>query len=240
MSRKSRGLKVLSLALLAVAGLMAFLAAGAQASEKSWLVLGADIGANQEVEVSTHKEIILDVAEENELEILCLNVAGDDVLLVAGTTTVTGTLLFTNCKIFQKKEEKAACNKKVNGLGKVEGLLEPIVASGKGKLILHPEKGKNYVLFEPTVAGGNFAQIKFDPPCALPETNNVKGSLVAECLTSALVAADCATQEIIHLLQANQTSLFEGDKLFYGTKAAILLGVAKTELSSKEPWCGHV
>ena len=237
MTAKSRGLKVLSLSLLAIAGLMAFMAAGAQASEKSWLVLGADIAANQEVEVSRHKEFILDVAEENELEILCLTVTGDDVLLGAGTTTVAGTLLFTNCKIFQKKEEKTACNKKVNGLGKVEGLLEPIIASGKGLLILHEKK--NYILFEPEITGGNFAQIRFDPPCALPEVNNVKGSFVFECLTSALAASDCAVEELVHLLQPNE-ALFPEDKITYGTKAMKLLGVAKAVLASDEPWCGHV
>ena len=237
MTAKSRGFGALGLSLLAIAGLMAFMAAGAQASEKSWLVLGADIAANQKVEVSTHKEFILDVPTETNLEILCLTVAGDDVLITAGTTTGSGTLLFTNCKIFQNGVEKTACEKKVTG-GVVEGLLEPITVSGKGKLILHG--GKNYVLFEPTVAGGVLGPVRFDPPCPLPETNNLKGSLVAECLTSALVASDCATQELVHLFQQAPEALFPEDKITYGTKTAKVLGIAKAELASGEPWCGHV
>ncbi|HEY0392135.1 MAG TPA: hypothetical protein VGC63_10520 [Solirubrobacterales bacterium] len=224
MKQKSRGLQVLSLALVAVAGLMAFMATGASAN---WFENGAEVKANKLVEVKTHVEGNLEVKEETQLEILCAVQEGEDLLLVASSNEATGKIKFKTCKTWQGGKELPNCKP-----------AEPIVASGKVHALL--DSAKTFALLEPAVVGGNFAQIKFSPPCALPETNNVKGSLVAECLTSALVAADCATEEAVHLLRANQTSLFEGDKLTYGTKAALLLGIAKTNLASGLSWSGHV
>ncbi|HEY0390082.1 MAG TPA: hypothetical protein VGC63_00045 [Solirubrobacterales bacterium] len=212
-------------------GLIASMAAGAQASEKSWLVSGADIASNQLVEVSAHKEFILDVEKENNLEILCLRVSGDDVLLVASTTTATGKLLFSECDVYQNGVLSTACSP--------PNIAEPITVSSKSKLIL--SGGKNYILFEPEVAGGNLAQIKFKPPCSLPETNNVKGTFVAECLkASTLEAVDCKQEEQTHLLQQAPAASFAEDKITYGTKEARLLGVAALQLTSGAAWCGHV
>jgi hypothetical protein len=156
---------------------------------------------------------------------------------LVGTTLADGELLYSNCKVLQNGELSTACDKHLNG-AKIEGLLEPIIAKFLAKLELNAAKTKTQILFAPlTGATGNFAQVKFDPSCALPETNNVKGSLLVECLTSSLEPGNCLTEELTHLLQ--QGSEVE-DKLTYGTNAAKLLGVAKTNLASDNPWCGHV
>jgi hypothetical protein len=226
MSYRSNGLKVLGLSLVAVLGLMAFLAAGAQASEQAWLVEAKDITAPQKVIGKVHVEGNLEVEKETNLEILCAVIETENLELINATVEAKGKVKFKTCKAWQAGAEKAACKP-----------VEPIVAGGKARLILH--NAKNYVLFEPEVAGGNFAQIKFKEPCALPEVNNVKGNLVAECLKAEnLAAVDCAQEEKVHLLKANEV-LF-ADALTYATKAAKLLGVAAVELENGKPWCGHV
>jgi hypothetical protein len=235
MSHKSRGLKVLSLAFLAIAGLMAFMATGAQASEKSWLVEGVDIAGSQKVLVGIHSLSAL-VVTALKLEIDCLTIESNDLLILPGTAVeVHGELLFSNCHVSQNGAPSAACTKHLNG-AKVEGLLEPIVAKGKGRIVL--TGGKNELLLEPSVAGGNFAQIKFDPSCALPETNNVKGKLLAECLkASNLEAVDCKQEEKVHLLKQGSEA---EDSLTFGTNLAKLTGIAKAQLESERTWCGHV
>jgi hypothetical protein len=175
------------------------------AASALWLENGAAIASNKLVELATHTEGTFLVEKETNLEILCSTAAGEDFLLLSGTTEAKGGVNFSGCKVWQNGKDISTNCKPV----------EPIKASTKAKLILH--NSKNYILFEPTVAGGNFTQIKFNAPCALPEINNVKGSLVTECLTASLVAADCATEEKVHLLQPNE-ALFTGDKLTYGTK----------------------
>jgi hypothetical protein len=98
--------------------------------------------------------------------------------------------------------------------------------------------GKTQILFEPQVAGGNFAQLKFDPLCALPETNNIKGSLLMECLkASNLEPVDCLQEEKLHLLRQGSEA---EDKLLYGTNPMKFLGITKVQLTSANPWCGHV
>lgn len=229
MNHKSRGLKVLSLALLAVAGLMAFMAAGAQASEKSWLVEGKDITANQTVEAKAHVEGNLKVEKETNLEILCSKISTEDLLLITGTTEATGKVKFETCKTWQGGKDISANCKPV----------EPIVAGGKALIILHSVR--NYILFDPETVGGKFAVIKFKEPCALPESNNVTGTLAAECLKpSNLEAVDCKQEEAEHLLKPNEP-LFPTDALLYGAnKPAKLTGIANVKLATGKTWAGHV
>jgi hypothetical protein len=242
MNHKSRGARVFALSFLAIAGLMAFMAVGAQASEKAWLLLGVDIPANQKVLAEAHTEGNLKVKEETNLEILCKTIETEDLLLIKSTTEAKGKVKFTNCKTWQNGADITTNCKPV----------EPITAGGIALLILHPvEKPLVYVLFEPETVGGNFSQIKFKSPCALPETNNVKGSLVAECATlvedkekepvvKLIVGETCLTERVLHLLQPASAELFKEDGLIYAKKTAVLSGTVSVVLENGEPWCGHV
>jgi hypothetical protein len=229
---KARRNGAFGLALAAVAGLMALGAVGAWASEKAWLENGADIAANKLLEVGGHTEASIDVEAQN-LVIHCATVAGNDVLLIAGTTEVLGELQYSSCKILQNGMLSTACDKHLNG-AKVEGLLEPIVMKFKAHLIL--VGGVTKILGEPR-EGLNFGQVKYDPSCALPETSNLRGSYVVECLTPELKPSDCLTERVTQLLGQGGEA---GDTLTYGTNPAKALGIAKAKLASNNPWCGHV
>jgi hypothetical protein len=231
MSYRKNGLKALGLMVVAALGLMAFMATGAQAN---WLVNGVELKANEAVAATAHTNGILTVPAK-KLEIECTTLASKNLKLLASSATAEGEVEFSNCTTFsppgaERKEQK---NCKPG---------EPIKAGGKAKLILH--NAQNYVLFEPTTAGGKFATITFGELCSLTETSDVKGTLVAECLTSALAHADCNTSEASHLIQPAPAALFTGDKLTYGAGLeATLKGVAKVELSGEskgKPWAGHV
>jgi hypothetical protein len=239
MNYRRNGLKVLGLSLVAVLGLMAFMAVGAQAN---WLILeGAKVvESDAVVEVEKHTEGNLLVKEETNLEILCSVVETDPtakILLLEKSTIAHGHLIFKTCKTWQAGKESPNCKP-----------VEPILAGGLAKVILHTN-GENYVLFEPLTAGGNFTQLKFKEPCALPELNNVKGTFVAECgklePANTFVHTDCKNHEVTHLVRQASTTLFPEDVLKYGTKTALIDGIAAVRLAEPEKfkgaaWGGHV
>lgn len=231
MTQSSSSPRALGLSFLAALGLMAFMAIEAQASEKSWLISGADITSNQRVLLHIHTELNLKVKEETNLEILCKIIIGGFPIsptLIAGTTEGSGQVNFEACKTWQGGKESVNCKP-----------FQPVLSNGKARLILH--ESKNYLLIEPTTKGGKLAVIEFKPPCALPESNNVKGSLVLECLKeSNLAAIDCKQEETWHLFKQANAALFSGDALLYGTKAAVLEGIAKSILEIGSSWAGHV
>jgi hypothetical protein len=234
MSYRRNGLRALGLSLLAIAGLMAFMAAGAQAN---WLVEGVELKANETVSVATHVEGKLAVPAKN-IEFRCSTIGAEGLKLLASSEKAEGKVKFTGCTAFQISNgaEQKNCKPK-----------EPIVAGGFALIILHPAtSGQNYILFSPPKEGEKtlpFATIEVSELCALTETSPVTGSLVAECLTSALAHEDCNTSEVTHLIQPASTELFPSDTLKFGASAATLKGVAAVKLSGanlNKKWAGHV
>ena len=208
------GLKALGLMFLAALCLTAFMASSASAN---WRVAGAENTVNKEVLVSTHEVGTLLVPSLG-LAISCPGIKGEDLLLLAKSSETTGKLSFSECTT------------KVNGVAnaKCNPINQPIKAGGKGHLVLIGTK--NLVLFEQTNEATPFATIEFGAECAVTETNNVTGKLLAECLKGALVAADCSEEEASHLLrQQTRTE----DELKFGKRPASIDGVAKVELAEK-------
>jgi hypothetical protein len=219
------------LVIIAVLGLMGLMASGAQASEKAWLVLGADIAANQTVQLSTQTEFNLKIEKETNLEILCAVIEAEDLLLIKGTTEAKGKIKYTTCKTWQGGKDISANCKPT----------EPITFGIVSLLILHA--GKAYLLLHPGEAGGNFGQVKFKSPCALPETNNIKGSVVHECAhlkMGVVLGESCTAERVLHLLLPAPAGLFPADPLTYAGKSAILSGVPSVVLVAGEPWSGVV
>jgi hypothetical protein len=248
MSIKRNGLKVLGLSLVAVLGLMAFLSAGAQAN---WLVETVELKANEAVAAKAHTTGILTVEKKN-LEIQCTTLAGSGLKLLASSATAEGKVNFSGCKTFspiKSGKEVAKCNP----------INQPISAGGKALIILHPtEKGKNYILFEPATVGGKFTTIEFSGECALTETSDITGTLVAECgqlketkltvegkevIDKEFAGEDCNVEAASHLLQTAPEALFTGDVLKFGANVAKLGGIASVELEGAnkgKKWAGHV
>jgi len=227
MSHKRRGLKAFGLSLLAVAGLMAFMAAGAHAN---WLVEGVELAANENVAVETVVEGKLAVPAKN-VEFRCKVVEAEGLKLLAKSEKAEGKVKFKTCLAFELKTGVAVknCNPK-----------EPIVAGGFALLVLH--NAQNYVLFEPE-ANKPFTVVEVGELCALTETSEVKGKLVAECLNEALAHVDCNVNELVHRLKPAPAALFEADKLLFGANPATLEGVAAVKLNGvnlNKKWAGHV
>jgi hypothetical protein len=239
MSHRKRGLKALGLSFLAALGLMAFMAAGAQAN---WLVLsaGTQLESNENVTVKTHEDLEFKLlVAAQALEILCLTVESDGLKLKGLSALAEGAVNFRKCKTWQVV-------KGVNTEQKGCVPNEPILAGGKGKVVLH--NSLNWALLEPTAVGGAFTTIVFNPAtCALAEENEVTGSLLSECghLTGgAFVAEDCATLALTHLLRAAANQALLSDGLFFGANGAVLDGIAAASLAgpneSDAVWGGHI
>jgi hypothetical protein len=228
MSHRKLGLKALGLSFLAALGLMAFMAAGAQAN---WLVLSAttQLENNENVAVKTHEdlEFKLLVAAQG-LEILCLTVESDGLKLKGLSTMGEGAVNFRKCKTWQVvhgvNTEQKGCVPK-----------EPILAEGKGKLVLH--NSLTWVLLEPPTVGGSLALIEFNPAtCALSEDSEITGSLLVECghlTTGAFVAENCATLALTHLFRAAPNQALLSDGLFFDANPAVLDGIAAASLSGR-------
>lgn len=224
MRNSRRELRLLVLSVVVVLGLMAFVAAPAGAD---WLFSVP----NQPVNASTHTEFNLKVKEFLNLEVLCATTESEDLLLLSGTGTAKGKVKVKGCKTWiSGKDSTANCQP-----------IEPIVVAAKAKLVLHG--GKNYILVEPEIIGGNFTLIKFnEEKCALASNNSVKGFLVAECAElseATVVGVDCAKASVMHLLQPNE-ALFTEDKFTLGGNAATLNGVLSVALVSGYAWSGHI
>lgn len=243
MSYTNNGISTFSLSLIAILGLMIFLAGGAQAN---WLLLLANgtldelTGDTEGVKVKEHSELI-SLLLSNGVKIRCETLAGEDVLLQPGNATTaeaTGKVAFSNCHTFDKNGTAAP---------KCDPLNQPVKASGKAHIILHG--GKNYMLFNPPEGlEGFFAIVKIDEElCALIETSEVTGSLVAECgqlnKSGIFVGEDCKVHAVSHLLQQAPQALFPSDELRFGELKASLDGIANLELAEDGiglAWSGEV
>jgi hypothetical protein len=243
MNYRRKGLRALGLSLLAALGLMAFMAAGAQAY---WLVEGKILAKAEAVAVKTHVKGSLLVPNQ-KLVVLC------DVIQAAGLTLVPGgekeglaegSVSFSECETHQNGKPAPVCDPQ-----------EPIVAGGKAHIVLHGDPSRNYVLFEPaTGLSGVFTHVTLGKGlCALPKLNEVTGTLMAECLkNSNLEKVDCGlgTLQSEPLLQAvvsqgegDPETLFPEHGLRFGANPAILDGVAGVRLNENHPnapWGGHV
>jgi len=242
MSHGKYGLRAFGLTIVAALGLMAFMAAGAQAN---WLYLEGGVAheltSNELVEVTKHSADGTLLIEGVNASILCQKIQGNDLLLIPGnatTATATGKVAFSECVTLEKSTGKEVKN--------CNPLNQPIEAAGKAKVILHTN-GQNYVLFEPE-AGKPFTTIKFGELCALIETSNVTGSLVAECgelnASSVFVQEDCKIHQVKHLLRQAPEALFPSDILKFGAHKATIDGIVAAELAGVghkgQSWSGEV
>lgn len=237
MSYRRNGLKALGLSFLAALGLMVFMAGSAQAN---WLVPGGTelgAGVTKAVEVAKHTNGKLIVSGLN-LEVRCETLAASGLNIIGGnatTATAEGKVSFGTCETYSPPGGalQSKCTPSV----------QPIVAGGKAKVILH--NTKNYVLFEQKTGETKFARIEFPETCALTESNNVTGSVAAECgklVSEVFTFQDCNVAEVTHLLRPVsaelQTAL--GDSLKFGLKEAKLEGIASVKLVGGASWSGEV
>lgn len=234
MRNGKHGLKALGLSFLAALGLMAFMAAGAQAV--TWDVAGKELTENgQELDGAPKGEGLLLVPAQNVI-IHCKNFTVDEGQLIvkeikdaegktiASPNTAHGGLLFSSCLTLVSGVDQPKCSNDVaNGITILQ-------AKAKIKPVLH--NGSVYLLAEPLTSGGNFTQIHYGPECALPLVN-IKGSVLLECENGSLVHRSCSFAAAKQLIKpvANQALL--SDELKYGLNPATLDGEAEVFLKGK-------
>jgi hypothetical protein len=257
MSNAKNVLKVFGICLAAALGLMAISAVGAQAQTKGWLVNGVYITATKAIEAEIHplkatapveRHVLLKgEALKNKVEILCENLAVDDGLIFGEATNRENTeglatLLFTTCQTFLGGVLSKACQP-----------IEPITANVLFRAILH--NSLTYLLFEPDGAGKPFVSIGFPTICILAPSQDVAGSLVAECLTEDLKSMEeasgkpdlCLSDLVNHLIREapSQTLFGANEGLTFAGKAAklegiVLVKIAKGDADSGKTWGCHI
>ena len=265
---RKHGLRALGLSFLAVLGLMAFMAAGAQANFLYLLTVNGavdDVGANVPT-VKAHTPGTLLLLGLN-LEIVCQKVGQDTtapVTLLAASTVAHGHLLFKECETWSVKKEaekivlvalQGKCKPWSPGTPKESG---EILAGGLAQLLLH--EGKNYVLVKP-LDKKPFTIIELPETCALAESSEVTGEAVLDCgeldnsVPPKFVGGDCATHRVTQLLQQNPSATLFGkyklesgvehnvNQLFFGAQLASIDGIADVLLGAPlegKAWGGVV
>ena len=217
MSNGKHGLRALGLAFLAAMGLMAFMAAGAQA--EAWDVSG--------------KLLVEPLLPELD----GIFKAGQEGLLL--TTTGAGVAIVIHCKEFTVNEGKlhltdatgkltyvnSSCLTLVGGAnskncgGEVAGGINILPASALITPVLH--SGHVLLLAKP-LAGETFTQIHYGPLCSLPLAS-IKGTVAFECEDGSLKLRSCESSQVRQLIKPAAPSLL-GDKLIYGANEATLHG----------------
>jgi hypothetical protein len=233
MSIAKRGPKTLGLSLIAVLGLMAFIATGAQAN---WEVEGKELTANETVAGKGHTVWGLSVEKKN-LEIQCTTTASTSTLL-AKSGTAEGETKLTGCTTFSP-----IGSGKVNSNCKPK---EPIALGFKILLILH--NGNVYLLLEGKKTGGKLGTIEFSELCALTESSELLGSRVDECghliePGHTWVFLDCANGEARHYIRPASRLLFLSDLFKFGSNEAEVSGITELELSGAnkgKTWGGSI
>jgi hypothetical protein len=218
-----------------------------------WLESSVKINENKNVLTKAHTEGRLSIASLN-FEIRCPSLDAEGLKLIAGSKEATGGLKFLGCKGFQISTgtEQEKCTPETTS-----GVKEQIIADGKALDVkLATEKGKaaslkELILFGPAAGKTWFATVKLSELCALAETSNITGSLVAECgrlePANTFVGEECSVAQKVHLLQAaTPTTFWKGpahmeevkDELKFGLNKAMLNGIQTVELESGNPWAG--
>ena len=245
---RKHGLRALGLSFLAVMGLMAFMVAGAQGAflylkeepAGSGKFVTKTLAVESEPTISMHSEHGVLLVGDLNFEILCKKVESDPtakVKLLANSTVAHGHLLFKECESFEIENKVTKvkltllgkCKPWSTSTGKESG---EILAGGLAELILH--EGKTVVLFKPLTGTAVFTKIELPETCALAESSEITGELVAECgelnPPNTFVGGDCATHRETQLLKAITPALAEkitgNPKLKFGEHVAELHGIA--------------
>lgn len=217
-----------NLSLCSVATLcLLVLGAGTAHAEAQWRIIGAPLqGEEKETVAITSNTSQVIVVSTLNLSISCSKMSLDSgVISDEPGGNLQGTLLYTGCTATSSGKEVPKCNP----------LEEKITAGAVGQLISHTD-GKTYLLVKPPT-GKPLATIVIGPECALAETSNLTGQIVAECLP----VESCEEEKATHKLKANETGLFS-DSLKFGANKATYKGEFTLELSGEgkgQEWQGN-
>ncbi len=215
MTQAARRPRALSLMLLSMMGSMVLVVADAKAI--TWDSGGSELTGNATVLGETIGFSSMLVPAQN-LVVQCAFGPVTGFLFTNNTAHVTFTPL--GCKAFIKGVENKNCAPNI------------LFVNAKVKPILH--SGTVYLLAEALTAGTPLTIFHYnEETCALPVLPAVKGTVVLECYTGALVKADCKTVRVKQLLRPVSEGLFF-DGLVYGLNPATVHGEGEAYLGGPE------
>ncbi len=229
MNQRRHGLKVLGVSLIAALGLMAFGAAGAQASGE-WRIGGktmSELGLTEEtvtgkIEPETKGKLLVKALN---LYITCPTIHVNGVLLVGPPASVHGTTTFLTCTVrsISPDEPLTACG--VKSTGEAAGVIK--TAKINGEVIL--SGAENIVLFKPS-SGTTFTTIELTGEgCASKGLYLIPGTSVFK------LGAEAKEMLILSLPE------FAGDGLKFGEPKALFDAAGLVELSGAKKgsaWTG--
>jgi len=211
MRNRKDGFKILGLCSLAVLGLMAFVAATAQAKGE-FAILGKAIGSAETIVGSAEGKSTFLVPSLG-MELVC------EKATVEGTIKTGGhgeqTLNFTSCTT----PPTPTCS-----------VVEPIVANFLTLVLEHA--GEKWILFTPPTGSKNFTIIKFKSGtgCPLPLNNELTGSFIA------LIGPE-SSKQLLEFKSDKATQELFGTKYSFGTQPAFLDMSVIWELSGASKGC---
>lgn len=215
MSQGRHGIKVLGLSLIAALGLMAFMAAAAQAGEfkveGSTFTSKAISSESVSGSVGAGKLLVPGLA----LTFKCTGGTASGTVLLGGT--VHATILFSGCEVEGNKFCKIYETK-----AKMETELEAdrgfIVASGLGEIVLM--EGKHYILVSSGATPFSTIYLtRSTKGCTLPLEEPVSGSTVFFAPNALTMLKE---QTLSTMTQTELEKLFSADVLKYGNQTAWL------------------
>ena len=215
MTRVRRGIAKLGLVLLAAIGLMACMAAGAQAT--AWDVNGVLLGETLLPELGGN------LKAGTEFLFLTLNSIGQPLVIHCKTLTVTQatcikpTQILPSSLIIQCLTLINGANQKNCG-SEVAGGINILAASA----LFEPKLHKDHVLLLARPTGANFTQIHYGALCSLPLVS-ITGSILFECEDGSLNLQGCEVPKVKQLLKFADPALL-GDEMKYGANKATLDG----------------
>jgi hypothetical protein len=222
MTRVRRGMRALGLSFLAAMGLMAFMAAGAQAT--AWDVNGVLLGDSLLPQ--------LDGVLKGEFLFLTKTATGTSIVLHCKKLTVTAGNLHKTDAHITIQVDNSTCLTLVNGVnqkncgGEVVGGLNILPIKALVTPVLH--NGDVYLLAKP-LTGPNFTSKHYGALCSLPLVN-IAGSILFECEDGSLNHRTCEFAAVKQLVKTVTNQALLGDLLTYGANHATLHAEAEVFL----------
>lgn len=214
-----RGIRVLGLMLTTAIALLASTAVSASAF--NWDLNLKEISSNVSLTgniVAGTQALLLVPAQS--IVVHCTGFTVEEGVLRTDNTAHV-RLKYTGCHIFIK--------------GILYRICEPEILSVTAKIkpVLH--NSKVFFLAEPLTSGKPFTVLHYnEATCALPPLPEIKGSVLLECYTGKLVAADCKDDREKHLIKPVENQALLEDALIYGLNSATLHGEAELYLTGSD------
>ena len=236
MTQTWKRVRLFVLCAMAVLASTSLLASAAQAAPPNWMINGAEMAGGaraMQAEIGSEVNLLSNVLK-HMIRVTCAEVSANGSIVTGGTTN--GTLEFETCKTFYGGKENDIHTAPTEALPELAICKpkEPIIAFGKGKLVLHVSPEKDLIKFEQNGVEP-FAMLDFGPECAAGELFEVTGTLFVQDTGG---DASFLTEKETHTFREAVGATLKLGGLFFGARAAALDGTADVRPVAGGNWSG--